>query len=93
MTKTNTIRPGSLVSGPVLPEAIEVLAVVPLGSSLKIIGRGVRTGLARDTVVTAEQLAQLLVSAEREPFDGDARNHEKRLKLPVVRVPVVGDVE
>ena len=73
MTNTNTIRPGSVVSGPVLPEAIEVLAVVPLGGSLKLIGRGLRTGLARDTVVTQQQLAQLAVSAEREPFDGDAR--------------------
>jgi hypothetical protein len=74
MTSTNNIRPGSVVSGPVLPEAIEVLAIVPLGDSLKLIGRGLRTGLARDTVVSPQQLLQLVVSADREPFDGDARH-------------------
>ena len=30
-----TIRPGSIVTGPTLPEPIEVLATVPMGESLK----------------------------------------------------------
>lgn len=66
-------RPGSVVRSPTLPEPVEVLAVVPLGSSLKIIGRGLRTGLTYDPVLTPEQLGLLQVSAEQEPFDGDAR--------------------
>ncbi len=67
------IRPGSVVSGPTLPEPIEVLATVPMGASLKIIGRGRSTGLTHDPVLTPAQLAQLTISADREPFDGDAR--------------------
>src|SRR5436190_10268288 len=70
---TNSIRPGSIVRGPTLPEPVEVLAVVPLGDSLKIIGRGLRTGLTHDPVLTPAQLALLTVSAEQEPFVGDAR--------------------
>jgi superfamily II DNA or RNA helicase len=50
-----------------------VLAVVALGDALKIIGRGLTTGLTHDPVLTPEQLALLTVSAEQEPFDGDAR--------------------
>lgn len=69
----NSIKPGSVVSGPTLPERVEVLAVVPLGESLKVIGRGLKTGLTYDPVLNAAQLAQLTVSAERQPFDGDAR--------------------
>jgi len=69
----NSIKPGSVVSGPTLPERVEVLAVVPLGQSLKVIGRGLKTGLTYDPVLNAAQLAQLTVSAERQPFDGDAR--------------------
>lgn len=68
-----TIRNGSIVRGPVLPEAIEVLATQPLGDSLKVIGRGLETGLTHDPVLSPDQLGQLTVSAEREPFDGDAR--------------------
>jgi hypothetical protein len=67
------INPGCIVSGPTLPEPIEVLAVVPMGASLKIIGRGRSTGLTHDPVLTPAQLEQLTVSAEREPFDGNAR--------------------
>jgi superfamily II DNA or RNA helicase len=67
------IKPGSLVSGPTLPERIEVLAVVVMGDSLKIIGRGLKTGLTHDPILNPTQIGQLVVSADREPFDGDAR--------------------
>src|SRR5947209_13027342 len=66
-------RPGSIIRGPTLPEPVEVLAVVPLGDSLKVIGRGLTTGLTHDPVLDPAQLARLVVSAEQEPFDGDAR--------------------
>jgi len=61
------------VRGPTLPEAVEVLALVPFGASLKVIGRGLSTGLTYDPVLNSAQLAQLIVSADREPFDGEAR--------------------
>lgn len=62
-----------MVTGPTLPERIEVLAIVPMGAALKVIGRGVASGLTYDSVLSPAQLAQLTVSAETEPFDGDAR--------------------
>src|SRR5438067_12973217 len=73
MSPLASLRPGSIVRGPTLPEPVEVLALVPLGDSLKIIGRGLKTGLTHDPVLTPEQLALLSVSADCEPFDGDAR--------------------
>lgn len=50
---TQTIHPGSIVRGPTLPEAVEVLTVIPFGDALKIIGRGLRTGLTYDPVLKA----------------------------------------
>lgn len=47
--------------------------MVQFGDSLKIIGRGLSTGMTHDPVLNAGQLAQLIVSAERVPFDGAAR--------------------
>jgi hypothetical protein len=67
------IRPGCILTSPTLPEPIEVLAIVPMGTSLKVIGRGCRSGLTHDPVLTAIQIAEVTVSADREPFDGDAR--------------------
>lgn len=39
------IKPGNIVTGPTLPELIEVLATVPMGESLKVIGRGRNSGM------------------------------------------------
>jgi len=64
------IQVGSIITGPLLPESVEVLAIVPLGDCIKLIGKGCKTGLVRDPVPTAGQLAQLRCSPLREPFDG-----------------------
>ncbi len=69
----DVIHPGLIIAGPFLPESLEVLAVVPMGESLKIIGKGLQTGLARDPVLTRDQLSRLTISGETLPFDGDAR--------------------
>src|SRR5262245_24131726 len=73
MSAKDTVRPGTIVRGPTLPEPVEVLATVPLGESLKVIGRGLNTGLTYDPVLAPAQLAQLSISSGRVPFDGDAR--------------------
>ncbi|WP_339749405.1 DEAD/DEAH box helicase, partial [uncultured Rubinisphaera sp.] len=67
------LKPGSIVTAPTLPEPIEVLRTTPMGASLKVIGRGRKSGIAYDTVLNPVQLSQLIVSAEREPFNGNAR--------------------
>ncbi len=69
-----TIRAGAVVSGPLLPEPIEVVAVTPMGDSIRVFGKGLHTGLARDIVLSAAQLSQLVVSADQPVFDGDARS-------------------
>src|SRR5205823_5881403 len=62
---------GMIVSGPLLPEPVEIIALLPLGGSTKIIGKGLRSNQVREPVLSAAQLAQLVVSPTREPFDGD----------------------
>jgi len=66
-----SIRVGTVVTGPLWPEPLEVLATVELGDSIKLICKGLRTGLVRDPVLTQAQLGQLQFSPAREPFDGD----------------------
>ena len=63
-TMPEQIRQGITISGPFIPEAMEVLAVVPFGSSLKVIGRGTKTGRSYDPVLSPEQIAQLKVTGE-----------------------------
>ncbi len=67
------LRTGTIVSGPVLPEPIEILAITPLGDAMRVIGRGLQSGLARDIVLSAAQIAQLALPPAEPSFDGDAR--------------------
>ena len=67
------LRTGSIVLGPSCPNRSRFWPTVPMGDSLKVIGRGMQTGMTHDPVLSPEQLAQLTVSAERSRFDGDAR--------------------
>lgn len=64
--------PGAVVTGPLLPEPVEVIVVVPVGASVKLIGKGLRTGTVRDPILDAGQLAQLSVAPKEPLFDGDA---------------------
>ena len=66
------LSPGVIVEGPILPEPVEVLALVPMGTSMKVIGKGLRTGQVRDPILDAAQLAQLTVTPKDPPFDGDS---------------------
>lgn len=72
-TKPEQIRQGIVISGPFIPEAMEVLAVIPFGTSLKVIGRGIKTGQSYDLVLSPEQIGQLTLTGESEPFDGSAQ--------------------
>ncbi len=71
-TPPGQIRQGITVSGLFIPEAMEVLHVIPFGSSLKIIGQGAKTGRSYDSVLSPEQIAQLKVTGLAELFDGSA---------------------
>src|SRR5436190_17670049 len=73
-TAPDQIRQGITISGPFIPEPMEVLHVIPFGSSLKVIGRGAKTGRSYDPVLSPERIAQLKVSGEAEPFDGSAQH-------------------
>ncbi|NMC20649.1 MAG: DUF3883 domain-containing protein [Thermogutta sp.] len=64
-------KPGSTVKGPIFPEPVQVIVCTPLGSSVKLVGKGLDTGQLHERVLDAAQIAALQVSPDRPPFDGD----------------------
>src|ERR1700722_12483906 len=60
------------VYGPLFPEPVQIIIAVPMGSSIKLIGKGVRSNTVYEPILSAEQLGQLSSSPARDPFDGDA---------------------
>jgi hypothetical protein len=60
------------VYGPLFPEPVQIIIAVPMGSSVKLIGKGVRSSTVYEPILSAQQLGQLHASPAQEPFDGDA---------------------
>src|SRR5215472_3724430 len=60
------------VYGPFFPEPVQVIIAVPMGASVKLIGKGVRSSTVYEPILSTEQVVQLHASPSKEPFDGDA---------------------
>jgi superfamily II DNA or RNA helicase len=65
------LKAGAIVSGPLFPEPIQVVLVQEFGASVRMFGKGMRSEKMYDPILTEEQLASLVASPEKEPFDGD----------------------
>ncbi|MBI4322277.1 MAG: DUF3883 domain-containing protein [Chloroflexi bacterium] len=82
--KAELLRPGAIITGPLLPEPVEIIAVIPLGSSTKIIGKGLTTKQVREPVLNNAQIGQLTISPVVQPFDGDPARF--RLGIEAIRL-------
>ena len=67
----NNLKPNSIVRGPIFPEPVQVILVTEVGESVKLVGKGLNSNQFYDPVLTTQQLAQLVVTPEKHPFDGD----------------------
>ncbi len=56
--------PGLVVEGPLLPERVELVMVVPEGELTHLLARGLKSGQLVDRRLTASQLASLRVELE-----------------------------
>lgn len=70
--EVDQLKPNAVVKGPLFPEPIQIIAVQPMGSAIKLIGKGLQNGRVYEPILTPEQLATLQVSSEDIAFDGDA---------------------
>jgi len=78
------LKPNVIVHGPIFPEPVQVIVTIPIGDSVKLVGRGLKTGKVHDPILNADQLAKLEATPEKEPFDGDSRNF--RLGIEAMRL-------
>lgn len=67
------LQPNTLIRGSVFPELVKLIAIVPLGDSVKLVCEGMSSGKVHQPILTQEQIAQLeVIPADKKPFDGDA---------------------
>jgi hypothetical protein len=70
--RSEELKQNVTVYGPLFPEPVQIIIAIPMGNSVKLIGKGVRSSTVYEPILSAEQLAQLHASPAQEPFDGDA---------------------
>ena len=68
------LLPGVVVYGPLLPEPVEVITYSSMGESIKLIAKGLRSGLVLDPILSANQVSQLTIANANQTFDGNAKN-------------------
>jgi len=78
------INPHDILHGTLFPEPIEVIVSLDIGNSLKVIGKGLRTGSVHERILSFESLSQLEIIPSKPPFDGDA--HRFRLGIEAMRL-------
>jgi superfamily II DNA or RNA helicase len=78
------LKAGMIVRGAIFPEPVKVIATVPMGDSVKLIGEGMETGKVHQPVLHPEQLAGLDLSPDSLPYDGDPERF--RLGIEAMRL-------
>jgi len=78
------LRPNVTVHGPLFPEPVQVIVVIPMGGSIKLVGKGSQSNRVYEPILSPDQLALLTASPAQEPFDGDARGF--RLGIEAMRL-------
>ena len=78
------LQPGAVIRGKVLPERSKVIAIVPVGDSLKLICEGLETGKVHQPILSPEQISELEVSPTSRPYTGDPERF--RLGIEALRL-------
>ena len=85
-TTSLDVTPGAILRGPIFPEPVQVILVMPIGNSVKLIATGLNTSRTYMPILDESQFALLERSPENEPFDGNARKF--RLGVEAMRLGI-----
>lgn len=84
--KPEQIKADAIVRGHIFPEPVKVITTVPMDDAIKLIGKGINTSQVYEPILSPEQIAELDVAPEKEPFDGNA--HKFRLGVEAMRLAI-----
>jgi len=82
--RIDQIKPNVVVRGPLFPEPVQVIVSIPMGTSIKLVGKGLVTGQVHEPILDADQVATLEATPEKAPFDGDPQRF--RLGIEALRL-------
>ena len=56
--KREDLKRGVTVRGPIFPEPVQVIDAIPMGLSIKLIGKGLTSNLVHEPVLTESDLSR-----------------------------------
>lgn len=77
------LKANAVIHGPSFPEPVQVIVTVPIGTSIKVIGKGRQSGMVYEPILNEEQLNNIQLIPE-ETFDGDSQRF--RLGVEAMRL-------
>ena len=73
---TNTIpdnlQPDAIIRSPLFPEPVRLIATIPMGDNIKLIGTGLETNQTYQPILALTELDTLVISPAQRPFTGNA---------------------
>jgi len=78
------LKPNKVLRGPIFPEPVQIIVVIPMGDAVKLVGKGVNTSRVYEPILTLENLAALETTPDIQPFDGNAQRF--RLGVEALRL-------
>lgn len=51
------LKPNIIVRGPIFPEPVQIIITIPMGHSVKLIGKGFKSQKVYEPILNADQLA------------------------------------
>lgn len=68
------LKADAIVRSPYFNEAVRVVAALPVGDSVKLIGAGMSSGRFYEPILSPAQLAELQIAPERPPHTGNGES-------------------
>jgi superfamily II DNA or RNA helicase len=82
--KISNLLPNVIVKSTLFPEEVQVITTILLGSSLKLIGKGLKTGKLYEPIIDDDLMSKIEISQDFEFYDGDS--NKLRLVIEALRL-------
>lgn len=80
----NQLKPGVIVKSSIFPEEVQIITIIPLGNTFKLIGSGIKTGKLFQPIIDESLLQKIEISHDIEHYDGDP--NKLRLTVEALRL-------
>jgi superfamily II DNA or RNA helicase len=81
---SNNLQPNTVIWGDFFPEPVQIIMVIPMGTSIKLIGKGMDTSKLYEPVLNEQQISLLKYGPACEPYDSNSK--EFRLGIEALRL-------